>query len=81
MESVVRVNIRVRKYLWREFVYDVVNLMVYLLRWANALSWVFLHRSLLTLIRQSVKFVKKTFWIFMGLVWLYLFIAGALGWR
>jgi hypothetical protein len=76
MENVLQIRLTVRKYLWHEFVRDTKYFIIYLIRWANALSWVILHRSLLTLIRQSPRLIKKVFWITMICMWTYLFIRG-----
>jgi hypothetical protein len=46
MDRVIRVNIRVRKYLWSEFIHDVVYVTLATLVISNALSKRFLHVSL-----------------------------------
>jgi hypothetical protein len=58
MDRVIRVNIRVRKYLWSEFVHDVVYVTVATLVISNALSKRFLHVSLRQ-IQQGIVYVPN----------------------
>ena len=81
MDSTVRVTIRVRKYLWSEFVHDVCYVLYAAIMISNALSKRYLKLSLGQLFRIISRNFVRAFWIFMAGVWSYLLLAGAFGWR
>jgi hypothetical protein len=76
MDGTVQINIRVRKYLWSEFVHDVCYVLYAAIMISNALSKRYLKLSLRQLLRVTLLTIKWTFWICMIGVWSYLLING-----
>ena len=76
MDGTVRINIRVRKYTWSEFVHDVCYVLYATIIISNALSKRYLHLSLRQLARGFYKAIKWGFWIFMAGLWTYFIIRG-----
>jgi hypothetical protein len=81
MNRTVRVTIRVRKYLWSEFVHDACYVLYATIIISNALCKRYLKRSLRQLLQLTRRAIKWGFWITIVGIWSYFFIASALGWR
>ena len=81
MGGTVQLTIRVRKYLWKEFVHDISFAAYVTLKIANELSKRFFNRSIPQLFQTMFRILKWTFWISMISVWSYLIIANIFGWR
>lgn len=81
MDGTVQINIRVRKYLWSEFVHDVCYVLYATIMISNALSKRYFKLSLRQLLRVTLRTIKWTFWAVMISIWSYLLIGGMFGWR
>jgi len=74
MDPTIRVTIRVRKYLWSEFVHDVCFILYATIMISNALSKRYLKLSLRQLYHLMVRVIKWAFWAIMIVFWSGLFI-------
>ena len=77
--TTVRVSVRVRKYLWSEFVHDVCFVLYATLVISNALSKRYFKPSLTQLVRGFITSIKWGFWISVIGAWGYLLVTGWLG--
>ena len=76
MDGTVQVTIRVRKYLWSEFVHDVCYVLYATIMISNALCKRYLKLSIRQLAQGFYKAITWGFWIFMAGMWSYLLING-----
>lgn len=80
-DSDVVLTVRIRKYLWHEFVQDVciAIYVVYIL--LNSLSKRLFHCPVRESLKRLLHGIKWAFWIWLAGVWTYLLVASAFGWR